>query len=442
MWDAVPDICANAMIRWIHPSCYCELGIYYSTGDVPSVGSQPIARRTPWPASYDGAVSSSSADIGGGVFRGSGVAGTVANATAIRLAEVTTFCTVHGVDHWREVYGTYAITSCCAFSLLFFWCVTRLVRLYRRGSRGKLLKVIHFLCLAAAGFRIPYIMAEYHEVHVAMPSRDIPVIWEFATGSGYTCFFSLSAAAFLCICQQWLRLIYLMDETRERPWHRNPLYGVCIGLLAFESINGIWYLLGWFAFFHSLYYMWLSFLGVGVAVAGVIISRRLYGVLRMWFSDDDNILFRKTFHSATAVVGMSIWFMVLSVAQSLVGKWYAWPCLVCWTLCRLSEVAYLAIILCATSLARNQPTGQQLTNFTPSDTQRSVDSSRLEGATASVATASFGGDSQHGSFAMGTPNGFEAFFIGANTPRGTFEDDQWPDEVLSGRSNPSQTTLR
>ncbi|CAE7241392.1 MDP1 [Symbiodinium natans] len=95
---------------------------------------------------------------------------------------------------------------------------------------------------------------------------------ERMAGASYTAFFPLSAAAFLCICQYWLRLIDFMDQAVEKPWYQNPLILLCLLFLILEAAHDCMYLQGEHFVLEGLYFFWLSALSVGAAFLGVSIA--------------------------------------------------------------------------------------------------------------------------------------------------------------------------
>ncbi|CAK9085718.1 unnamed protein product [Durusdinium trenchii] len=165
-------------------------------------------------------------------------------------------------------------------------------------------------------------------------------------------FFSLSAAAFLCTCQHWLRLFDSMDLSQdgealvESPWYRNPLLLVCLLFLSLEGLHDTLYMQGGHPALNGMYFFWLSLISVLAALLGVRIAWRLYTRLRLWLSADErNMVFRRTIMSSALVSVCSVCMLILSVLQALVGRFYPWPCLVCWILGRSLEFVYLAVVL-------------------------------------------------------------------------------------------------
>jgi len=270
-------------------------------------------------------------------------------------------CTQRGVDVWKQIFNAYTVVMCFGFLVILGWCMVQRSCLHDRSTRQTKPAILSF-CFAASVTRIGYLIAE--AVLVQNTSPDSHPFWDKLGWIFYTSFFPLSTAAFLCVCQHWLRLIYVIDEISERPWHRNPLYIACLGLLVVELLRDFWVLIGMPAFFKVIYFMWLLLVGIIVELVGIGIARRLYGRLRAWIVGDS---FRATAAqglwttalwkvqlSAAMMSVVTLCFLVLCGFQALVGRFHPWPCLTCWAVGHVLEVVNLALILRSVSGVRER----------------------------------------------------------------------------------------
>jgi len=302
----------------------------------------------------------------------------------------------------------YSVMALSLFAGLLLWCAMRLARL--RGScsgRAPVQRLIHGFCLAATVLRILYMVGESLVLHFR-PRRKL---WEKLLGIFYSSFFPLSAAAFLCICQYWLRIMTMVDESVSCLWCRNRLSVVWLGFILLEVLHDSWYALVAQPWWNAIYFLWLALVDVTVAIFGVNIARGLYQRVRALLtsasmSDESSQLFKQTLVSTIAVSVTSICFLGLSLMQALVGRFYAWPCLVCWAVGRLLEAVYLALVLGAVGRAREP------------------------------AALNAGGSFAGGSFASAgrrtPPSDFEAFWITSSSS--SFQEcsgTQWPDNILA-----------
>merc|ERR1712054_170811 len=88
----------------------------------------------------------------------------------------------------------------------------------------------------------------------------------------YSVFFTLSAAAFLCICQFWLQMIHLMEETVDGPWHRNPVLVISIIIVTVEVAHGICTMFRASIVIDALYFVWQSIVDIMIAIIGMAIA--------------------------------------------------------------------------------------------------------------------------------------------------------------------------
>eukprot|EP00438_Fugacium_kawagutii_P013273 Skav218304 [mRNA] locus=scaffold2388:152513:156491:+ [translate_table: standard] len=103
-----------------------------------------------------------------------------------------------------------------------------------------------------------------------------------------------------------------------------------------------------------MYFFWLSLISVLAAFLGVRTARNLYTRIRGLLSAQErNALFKRTRISSALVSASSVCMLILSVIQALVGRYYVWPCLICWMLGRLLEVLYLLMVLTAVGRPNN-----------------------------------------------------------------------------------------
>lgn len=324
--EATPPECANMFKRWMDKDCYCPVGLFWAAPSraraeefqVTRLWSDPVL--DPW-------------------------------------GQYHPWCTVRGLKEWGMIYPAYCWTAGLGFASIVLWSAIRLQHWYRAavGHDQRLQVAIHALSLAAAAVRTIYVVAEAILVDAA--PNGSPLL-EKVAGVLYTAFFSLSAAAFLCTCNQWLRLFDSMDLTQdgealeEKPWYRNPLLLVCLLFLSLEALHDILYLDGSHPVLDGMYFFWLSLISVLAAFLGVRIAWRLYTRLRLWLSADErNLVFRRTLMSSALVSVSSVCMLILSVIQALVGRYYVWSCLVCWMLGRLLEFVYLLMVLRAVGRA-------------------------------------------------------------------------------------------
>jgi len=287
---------------------------------------------------------------------------------------------------------------------ILVWCLLRLKTLRSCATRSSHQLVVHGFCLAATVLRLVYLLDEALMIY----NEPQNGIWEKLLGISYSSFFPLSAAAFLCVCQFWLRLMYIVDENVYCPWCRNRIPMVWVVFLVLEFLHDSWYLLGAEPWLNAIYFLWLALVDVNVALFGVNIARGLYWRLRdlmrsASMADGSSQLFQRTTFCTAAVSVTSACFLILSVVQALIGRFYAWPCLVCFAVGRLLEAIYLVLILVAIGRARDSVT---------------TDSSNLGGSFMSTGRQ--------------TPNSFEAFWI--SSPSRSLAEErvlaQWTDDVL------------
>lgn len=307
--------CSSAFERWMDKGCYCVAGIFYGEED-------------------------------------------------------TTICTQRGIDVWGWKYTAYIVISCGSFLVLLGSCIVQLYLSYSRGARP-LQKAIHGFCLSATVLRMGYLLAESSLIHSATVASHHPFLEKVADTS-FTSFFPLSTAAFLCICQHWLRLIYVIEDMSELPWYRNPLCVACLVLFGLEALHDCWYFMGSQPVFSTLYFMWLALVSVMVALVGVFIATRLYGRLRSWV-DDTFRLFRKVLLCAAIVSVSTASYLVVSIYQALDGRFYAWSWLTCTALGRLLEIVYLMLIQCTVSSVRQPAVARRHTESSPSSSSGSFE---------------------------------------------------------------------
>ncbi|CAK9085794.1 unnamed protein product, partial [Durusdinium trenchii] len=315
--EQTPRGCQDIFTRWMDDDCYCPVGLFW-TSEVLNVEVLTREFTRLW----------------------SGKA---------HQTQQHSWCTVKGQNEWGVLYPAYCWAAGLGFGGIVLWSAIRLQHGYRaRGHDQPLQVAIHALCLAAAVVRVVYVASEAILVDTAPGASSV----EKLAGVLYTAFFSLSAAAFLCTCQHWLRLFDSMDLSQdgealvESPWYRNPLLLVCLLFLSLEGLHDTLYMQGGHPALNGMYFFWLSLISVLAALLGVRIAWRLYTRLRLWLSADErNMVFRRTIMSSALVSVCSVCMLILSVLQALVGRFYPWPCLVCWILGRSLEFVYLAVVL-------------------------------------------------------------------------------------------------
>jgi len=295
------------------------------------------------------------------------------------------------LDVWGLLYDSYALAAGCGFTATAVWSALRLFRGFRvaRETDRRLQVAIHVFCLVSSVVRLGYIICEATLVH---QPRARESLLERLAGASYTAFFPLSAAAFLCICQYWLRLIDFMDQAVEKPWYQNPLILLCLLFLILEAGHDFMYLQGEHFVLEGMYFFWLSCLSVGTAFLGVSIAWHLYRRMRSWLTADaGNAVFKRTLVSSALVSASSVCMLILSVVQALVGRYFPWPCFECWVTGRLLELAYLVMVLLAVGRAE-APEGLVSPN-------NSVLPGLRESSFAESVTS------------QGSPGGWEAFWI-------------------------------
>ncbi|CAJ1399192.1 unnamed protein product [Effrenium voratum] len=330
-----PPICADMFQRWLHNDCYCPVGLFWQ--------HQPQAMALDSPR------------VGPGPRMDSWLAG----------GEQHPWCTLRGLELWGAMYPAYALAAGCGFTGTALWSALRLRHGFGTASAAdqRLQFAIHGFCLGAAVVRLSYIICEASLVHTSHGDSFL----QRMAGASYTAFFPLSAAAFLCTCQHWLRLIEFMDQVVEKPWYRNPLILVCLLFLFLEALHDFMYMSGAHPVIDGVYFFWLSLISVFAALLGVSIARRLYSRLRLWLTADAGLqVFKRTLMSAALVSASAVCMLILSIIQALVGRYYPWPCFDCWVFGRLLEFLYLVIMLSA--LGRAQERAPNLASVTGGST--------------------------------------------------------------------------
>eukprot|EP00434_Breviolum_minutum_P018443 symbB.v1.2.016272.t2/scaffold1235.1/size130242/3 len=333
--SGTPRECANIFKRWMESDCYCPVGL---------VCWETFQFQTAfcmfWPQPERTLDEQRQSD----------------QTLDLWVGEQHPWCTVKGLDKWGDLYTAYCWAAGLGFAGILLWSAIRFQHWYRAaaGPDQRLQVAIHGLCLASAAVRTIYIAVEAILVDAA-PRGSI--LLEKMGGVLYTAFFSLSAAAFLCTCNHWLRLFDSMDLTQDgealqTPWYRNPLLLVCMLFLSLEALHDILYLQGGHPVLDGLYFFWLSLISVLAAFLGVRIAWRLYTRLRLWLNADaSGVVFKQTLMSSAFVSVSSVLMLILSVIQALSGRFYPWPCLMCWMLGRLLEFVYLLMVLRAVGSA-------------------------------------------------------------------------------------------
>jgi len=273
----------------MHAECYCNFGVFYERGH--PVPQLPLCRR-------------------------------------------------QGLAAWGWTYEVYSALALFLFAGLMLWAGRRLIR------APSLHVPIHSFVLAATVLRILYLIDERMMLH----HKPRSMIWQKLSGIAYSSFFPLSGAAFLCLCQLWLRLLYLVDERICCKRCGNHVSVFWLLLLLLEVARDSWYLLGAPPVWDAIYFFWLGLVDVTCALFGLNIAKSLYKRLRAlmttaFMADPNSQLFHRTIVSTAAVSATSVCFLSLSALQALSGRFYAWPCLVCWAVGRLLEAVYLMLIL-------------------------------------------------------------------------------------------------
>lgn len=352
-----PAVCADVFQRWLQDDCYCATGLFWQ--QAPQVAG--------------------------------GDAGLHAHRRRLLQGGDHPWCGRRGLDVWGLLYDSYAFAAGCGFTAMAVWSALRLFRGFRvaRETDRRLQVAIHVFCLVSSVVRLGYIICEATLVH---QPRTRESLLERLAGASYTAFFPLSAAAFLCICQYWLRLIDFMDQAVEKPWYQNPLILLCLLFLILEAGHDFMYLQGEHFVLEGMYFFWLSCLSVGTAFLGVSIAWHLYRRMRSWLTADaGNAVFKRTLVSSALVSASSVCMLILSVVQALVGRYFPWPCFECWVTGRLLELAYLVMVLLAVGRAE-APEGLASPN-------NSVLPGLRESSFAESVTS------------QGSPGGWEAFWI-------------------------------
>lgn len=379
----LPESCKSFLTRWMNDSCYCMLGNFY-TASTPSSSSLASTAAVAARAAHE--------VLGQMDWYEYGLASPLCPTHR-------PWCATRGVEEWGTIldhswYRVYAALAGLAFFLIGGWSAVR-VCVARRAAQPlrQAQTAINGLCCLASFIRLGYVLSEAWLVLKADPHATATTncFFQKVASASYSSFFPLSAAAFLCLCQHWLRGIYVMDDVEEDRWHRNRPYFLCAIFVALDFIHDILYVLVPFApWLEAVYFMILAFVGCIVAHIGWLISRRLYKRLREWVQDDSYALFRRTLVSASAASVLSAAFLGLSIVQALWGRFWAWPCFLCWMAGRLLEVIYLIIIL--KSISR-----PALSSATTSAPPWQADVSFVSGV----------------SDGLGSPSALEAFWISA-----------------------------
>merc|ERR1712224_817078 len=90
--------------------------------------------------------------------------------------------------------------------------------------------------------------------------------------SSYSSFFPLSAAAYLCICDYWLRLISAIDAAPDRPKLKSPLCLVSL-LFVTELLRDLGCMLDMPPSVSGLYFVWMALVSTLVALNGIRVAR-------------------------------------------------------------------------------------------------------------------------------------------------------------------------
>lgn len=337
--------CSDVYRRWMSAKCYCDNGSYYSSG---------------WPRSS-----------------------TNGGQNASDCTRDANCCEVSGEDVWSDFYLDISVVELIVFTLLFIWCAYQCFRLYRAAA-DKIHKTVHYLALLAIGLRISYIVAETWAVQTYDVCHDSKIctahkICSTISPYFYSSFFPLAASSFLCIYHYWLRFIAAIDEpdsvSRMTLW-RSPICVVPV-LLSVELFRDILCLSGevmgggkaaWVQMVNGCYFVWLSLVDVVVAASGLIVAQRLRLRVNAWLPFLSGSSLGKVQVCTVTISITSVFFLVLSILQSVVGRFAAWPYLQCRIIGSMLEVVYLLVIFAITGhiqqFARNNnslelPVGSQ-----------------------------------------------------------------------------------
>eukprot|EP00929_Paragymnodinium_shiwhaense_P091933 TRINITY_DN51821_c1_g1_i2.p1 TRINITY_DN51821_c1_g1~~TRINITY_DN51821_c1_g1_i2.p1 ORF type:complete len:309 (-),score=-13.35 TRINITY_DN51821_c1_g1_i2:467-1393(-) len=203
--------------------------------------------------------------------------------------------------------------------------------------------------------------------------KDRPSVAEDVAQFTYTSFFHLSVAGFLCLCQDWWRMMYARFRLDNPPWHMRNLTNLSVVYVALAAMEGLyaWYYMNvGNAVAESCYFLWLSMVTVLAVLEGTHVVCRLrryaYSLMERRRRENGDGFLAVSAASATAAYAaddavaltllplpLTIGLLVLSISWVLYGRYYAWPCLICYTLQRIVEAACTSYIL----LLGNGPEG-------------------------------------------------------------------------------------
>eukprot|EP00927_Polykrikos_kofoidii_P055879 TRINITY_DN50063_c0_g1_i1.p1 TRINITY_DN50063_c0_g1~~TRINITY_DN50063_c0_g1_i1.p1 ORF type:complete len:346 (-),score=8.12 TRINITY_DN50063_c0_g1_i1:201-1238(-) len=255
-------------------------------------------------------------------------------------------CTRDRLDGWLVCYIVYSALGVVTFSIMCFWCASRVLILRHNSSRMHQFKA-HSICFVAMVLRIGYVASEAIAVHAVRSNIFTSDFWPDLAATTYSSFFAFCAAAFGCICEFWLGLIHVIDEAPAIPAFWNRFHVAWIAILILEGVRLIFHLFfGEHYVYDAVYTIYLGILCITFSFVGARIAFRLYKRLRIWIADE-NSLFKTVFVSSAGASLIAITCFVLNLVWCLWARFSAWPCLMCWFVCRVFEALYIYLILIA-----------------------------------------------------------------------------------------------
>lgn len=306
-YDDEAGPCHAELTRWWHGQCYCDRGLFYDAS---------------WPPS------------------GNSKAG----------------CSISGPHVWGTWLFVLTFCESAVFLILLGCCAARAVQIHRAGA-GRLERVVHLFSLLAVGVHLSYIVTQ--TVVILTPAESshefFNIFCQFVAPYLYSSFFPFEAAAFLCIYHYWLRFMSALDaldDISESPPYRSPLCMVPL-LLSLELLRDTWVCLDlWPAttsVMNAIYFVWLTVVDLFIAVAGLVVVRRLRTrILNAWVLPGNSRLYKVRLCAAVISV-TSVLFIPLSIFYAVVGRFYAWPWFVCRALVGSFEAVYIIVIFAVTS---------------------------------------------------------------------------------------------
>jgi len=324
------NTCASWYGRWMEAKCYCEVGSFYTLG---------------WPGDS------------------SDVPTIMVNCTHTD----ENCCPVYpGIDGttWNGWYIGFSIFELVVFSIFLAWCVLQLIRMFRKSQVDKIQAAVHGLALTAIALRISFIAVEYYAVEHYDPLQSVgnqTNAYRISSALSpilYSSFFPLAACIFLCIYHYWLRFIAAVEEAEGgirgtiSTW-RSPLRAVPI-LLIVEVIRDLVCIIGEVynteqaynivQMFNGCYFVWLALVSLVVAFSGLVVAQKLRLRVNAWLPFLSQSSLSKVQVCTVTISITAVLFLFLNIVESVIGRFSAWPYLICRMVGAPLVVIYLFVI--------------------------------------------------------------------------------------------------